>query len=76
MGHALMENRNGLIVAAVAMRASGHVERLAAPALSEPDASQPQPISFGADKGYDAREFVCHGVAQESGHPACREKYQ
>src|SRR5258707_15254238 len=53
-----MENRNGLIVAAVAMRASGHAERLAALALSEPDASQPQPISFGADKGYDAREFV------------------
>jgi hypothetical protein len=53
-----MENRNGLIVAAIAMRASGHAERLAALALSEPDASQPQPISFGADKGYDAREFV------------------
>jgi hypothetical protein len=30
MGHALMENRNGLIVGAVATRASGHAERLAA----------------------------------------------
>ena len=30
MGHALMENRNGLIVGAVATRASGHTERLAA----------------------------------------------
>jgi hypothetical protein len=30
MGHALMENRNGLIVGAVTTRASGHVERLAA----------------------------------------------
>jgi hypothetical protein len=30
MGHALMENRNGLIVGAVTTRASGHAERLAA----------------------------------------------
>lgn len=29
MGHALMESRNGLIVGAVATRASGHAERLA-----------------------------------------------
>ena len=27
MGHALMENRNGLVVGAVATRASGHAER-------------------------------------------------
>jgi hypothetical protein len=32
MGHALMENPNGLIVGAVATRASGHAERLAAAA--------------------------------------------
>ena len=31
-----MENRNGLIVGAVATRASGHAERLAAVALIEP----------------------------------------
>jgi hypothetical protein len=30
MGHALMENRNGLAIGAVATRASGHAERLAA----------------------------------------------
>jgi len=30
MGHALMENRNGLVVGAVATRVSGHAERLAA----------------------------------------------
>src|ERR1700694_2941172 len=58
MGHALMENRNGLIVGAVTTRASGHAERLAALALIEPHAERPQPITLGADKGYDAGEFV------------------
>jgi transposase len=58
MGHALMENRNGLIVGAVTTRASGHAERLAALALIEPHAARPQPITLGADKGYDAGEFV------------------
>ena len=42
MGHALMENRNGLVVGAVATRASGHAERLAALALIEPYAERPQ----------------------------------
>jgi transposase len=58
MGHALMENRNGLIVGAVTTRASGHAERLAALVLIEPHAERPQPITLGADKGYDAGEFV------------------
>jgi transposase len=58
MGHALMENRNGLIVGAVATRASGHAERLAARHLIEPYADRPRPITLGADKGFDARDFV------------------
>jgi IS5 family transposase len=58
MGHARMENRNGLIVGAVTTRASGHAERLAALALIEPHAERPQPVTLGADKGYDAGEFV------------------
>ncbi len=58
MGHALMENRNGLIVGAVATRASGHAERLAALHLVEPHADRPRPITLGADKGFDARDFV------------------
>lgn len=58
MGHALMENRNGLIVGAVTTRASGHAERLAALALIAPHADRPQPITLGADKGYDASDFV------------------
>src|ERR1700722_12280120 len=39
MGHALMENRNGLVVGAVATRASGHAERLRAVQLVEPRAT-------------------------------------
>jgi Transposase DDE domain len=58
MGHALMENRNGLIVGAVTTRASGHAERLAALALIEPHAERPQPMTLGADKGYDTGDFV------------------
>lgn len=58
MGHALMENRNGLIVDAIATRASGHAERLAAIALIEPRAERANPITLGADKAYDTADFV------------------
>jgi hypothetical protein len=58
MGHALMENRNGLIVGALATRASGHAERLAAQHLVEPHAERPQRITVGADKGFDAQDFI------------------
>jgi hypothetical protein len=58
MGHALMENRHGLIVDAVTTRASGHAERLAAIGLIEPRANGPNPITLGADKAYDTADFV------------------
>ncbi len=58
MGHALMQNRNGLIVGAVATRASGHAERLAAQHLIAPHADQPQRITVGADKAFDTQDFV------------------
>jgi hypothetical protein len=58
MGHALMENRNGLIVGAVTTTASGRAEREAALALIEPRAMSPQPVTLGADKGYDSADFV------------------
>jgi hypothetical protein len=51
MGHALMENRNGLIVGAVTTTATGHAERWAALRLIEPRAVTPQPVTLGADKG-------------------------
>jgi IS5 family transposase len=58
IGHALMENRNGLIVGATTTTASGHAERRAALALIEPHAATPQPVTLGADKGYDSADFV------------------
>ena len=58
MGHALMENRNGLVVGAVATRASGHAERLAALHLIEPHAERVMPVTLGADKAYDAADFI------------------
>jgi transposase len=58
MGHALMENRNGLIVGAVATRASGHAERLAARHLIEPHAGRAQRVTVGADKAFDTQDCV------------------
>lgn len=58
MGHALMENRNGLIVDALATRASGHAERLAALHLVEPHADRPQKVTLAGDKGFDTQDFV------------------
>ena len=57
MGHALMENRNGLIVGAVSTRGSGHAERLAALHLIELCTGS-NPVTLGADKGFDTRNFV------------------
>ena len=58
MGHALMENRNGLVVDACLTEANGHAERNAALPMIEPRADRPRPITLGADKAYDAEDFV------------------
>ncbi len=58
IGHALMENRNGLIVGAAATRASGHAERLAALHLVGPHADRAHAVTLGGDKGFGARDFV------------------
>ena len=58
MGHALMENRHGLIVDACLTPADGHAERVAALHMIEPRADRPQAITLGADKAYDAEDFV------------------
>jgi hypothetical protein len=58
MGHALMENRNGLLVDACLTPADGHAERIAALHMIEPRADRPQAITVGADKAYDAEDFV------------------
>jgi transposase len=58
MGHALMENRNGLVVEACLTHADGYAERNAALAMIEGRADRPVRITLGADKGYDAGDFV------------------
>jgi transposase len=58
MGHALMENRHGLIVGAAATRASGHAERLAAQHLIAPHADRARRVTVGGDKGFDTQDFV------------------
>lgn len=58
IGHTLMENRSGLIVDACLTAADGHAERIAALSMVEPRADRPRAISLGADKAYDAEDFV------------------
>ena len=58
IGHGLMENRSGLLVEARLTRVSGHAERLAALEMIEPFAERPRAITLGADRGYDATDFV------------------
>jgi transposase len=59
MGHALMENRSGLVVDAELTRATGTAERVAALAMLEGVARDTgRRVTIGADKGYDAAEFV------------------
>jgi hypothetical protein len=53
-----MENRNGLVVDACLTEANGHAERIAALHMIEPRADRPTPITLGADKAYDAEDFV------------------
>ena len=55
LGHALMENRNGLVVGADATLATGTAERDAAATFSE---LLPKGATLGADKNYDAEAFV------------------
>lgn len=58
LGHALMENRSGLLVNACLTPADGHAERIAALAMIEQCADRSVAVTLGADKGYDAADFV------------------
>jgi transposase len=59
MGHALGENRNGLILAITVTEASGTAERTAALEMLDAvkAAHAAQPTTLGADKGFDSGEF-------------------
>ena len=59
MGHALMENRNGLIVQGDLTQAEGHAERKAAlNMVHRHSPGSTRRLTLGADKGYDAGGFV------------------
>ena len=59
LGHTLVENRNGLIAAAMTTQADGRAERDAALLmLYELSRNRSRRITTGADKAYDTSDFV------------------
>jgi len=58
MGHALMENRNGLLVEFEVTEASGTAEREAALAMIDQSVLGEHRVTVGADRGYDTKKFV------------------
>ena len=79
MGHALMENRHGLVVQGDLTPADGHAERKAAmDMLHRHSPGSTRKLTLGADKAYDAAGFVADlrracvtpHVAQKARHSA------
>ena len=79
MGHALMENRNGIVVQAELTRADGYAERRAAlDMIHRHCPGSTRRLTLGADKGYDSADFVADlrqahvtpHVAQKARHSA------
>ncbi|MFG6543500.1 IS5 family transposase [Sulfitobacter sp. M22298] len=79
IGHALMENRSGLIVQGDLTQADGRAERKAAlDMIHRHSPGSARQLTLGADKGYDAAGFVSDlrqacvtpHVAQKSRHSA------
>src|ERR1035441_8471702 len=59
LGHTLVENRNGLIAAAMVTQADGYAEREAALLmLQEKQKDRRRRITVGADKAYDTKDFI------------------
>jgi transposase len=56
-GHVLMENRNGLVADVEVLQANGTAERDAALVMIEKIPGD-QPVTVGADKAYDTKDFV------------------
>jgi len=56
-GHVLMENRNGLVAEVEVLPAKGTAERQAALGMVASLAGD-QPVTLGADKAYDTKDFV------------------
>jgi len=77
MGHALMENRSGLIVQGDLTQADGHAERRAAlDMIHRHSPGSTRQLTLGADKGFDAAEFVADlRQACVTPHVAQRSRY-
>jgi len=59
LGHALVENRNGLIAAAMVTHADGFAERDAALLmLDRKQKGRARRITVGADKAYDTKDYI------------------
>jgi transposase len=59
MGHALMENRHGLVVQGDPTQADGHAERKAAmDMIHSHSPGSKRRLTLGADKAYDSADFV------------------
>lgn len=58
MGHALMENRNGLAVTGMVTQASGTAERRSSEKMLKGKAKRGRRITVGEDKAYDASDHV------------------
>lgn len=72
MGHALMENRNGLVVDSRLTLATGTAEREAALEMVE-DLPGTHRVTVGGDKGYDTSAFV-NGLRQRRATPHVARK--
>lgn len=79
VGHALMENRSGLIVQSDLTRADGHAERRAAlDMIHRQSPGSTRRLTLGADKAFDSADFVADlraacvtpHVAQKARHSA------
>lgn len=68
LGHTLSDNRHGLVANVRVTQADGHAEREAAKLMiddARQAAAEDAQITLGADKGYDAAEFIA--ALQEMG---------
>jgi len=72
MGHALMENRSGLVIDIRLTQATGTAERSAALEMIE-DVLGTKQITLGADRGYDVASFV-KGLRQLRATPHVAQK--
>jgi transposase len=72
LGHVITENRNGLVVQALATQASTTAEREAALVMLDKLKLRAERITLGADKGYQQKHFV-EGLRQRDVVPHVAE---